>query len=550
MADTRKDPLLEKSEAADGTAPDALESFLSREQNAAPAKEKKPKKSNKTILILIAAVAVVAALVVLLIVLRSAPATMSEDESSEPAAITDSVSSDGEHEITVGVDESGAILHNGTGTLLGYVPADVKQIDVENEGGSFTVLSETPEGEATVYTLVGFEDYPLQDGIADEVANASAAIDFIEIVSAGGNLADFGLDQPRATVKVQFSDDTYATLRVGSDAAAGAGTYLAFGSSDAVYLVATEDVEKFFYSVTEFISLDITESLSDADTSDFTTLTISGSHFPEPITLVPNTDEALNASYLMTAPLSTPANAVESYDIAGNIRGLYAESVVCVNPSDNQLESFGLSDPYAAIEAEYPDGVTVLYSSAPADDGIVHIYNPDKDIVYTIQLAAVCWARTSVEALMPEEIVDVKLAAVSGLTFTSSADSYTFELSSTTETVTDENDVEQTVTTTEATYNGKKLTEDNVNIFFQNLNGIKNQGAADNAAANDKVLSFTLSYSTGRSDDAIVIYAASDSAKYIAEVNGVTVGAVAKSYVDKLIESAASLAKGAAVTSL
>lgn len=550
MADTRKDPLLEKSEAADGTAPDALESFLSREQNAAPAKEKKPKKSNKTILILIAAVAVVAALVVLLIVLRSAPATMSEDESSEPAAITDSVSSDGEHEITVGVDESGAILHNGTGTLLGYVPADVKQIDVENEGGSFTVLSETPEGEATVYTLVGFEDYPLQDGIADEVANASAAIDFIEIVSAGGNLADFGLDQPRATVKVQFSDDTYATLRVGSDAAAGAGTYLAFGSSDAVYLVATEDVEKFFYSVTEFISLDITESLTDADTSDFTTLTISGSHFPEPITLVPNTDEALNASYLMTAPLSTPANAVESYDIAGNIRGLYAESVVCVNPSDNQLESFGLSDPYAAIEAEYPDGVTVLYSSAPADDGIVHIYNPDKDIVYTIQLAAVCWARTSVEALMPEEIVDVKLAAVSGLTFTTSADSYTFELSSTTETVTDENDVEQTVTTTEATYNGKKLTEDNVNIFFQNLNGIKNQGAADNAAANDKVLSFTLSYSTGRSDDAVVIYAASDSAKYIAEVNGVTVGAVAKSYVDKLIESAASLAKGAAVTSL
>ena len=90
-------------------------------------------------LLLLVALAVLAG-VVLLIVLRSAPATMSEDESSEPAAITDSVSSDGEHEITVGVDESGAILHNGTGTLLDGVSEAAVKVSLEENTFSQVTL--------------------------------------------------------------------------------------------------------------------------------------------------------------------------------------------------------------------------------------------------------------------------------------------------------------------------------------------------------------------------------------------------------------------------
>ena len=125
---------------------------------------------------------------------------------------------------------------------LYHITADITKIDVENMGGTFTVKSSTPEGEATVYTIEGYEDQELQSGVADEIANNCADLQFTEVVSAGGELKDFGLDEPRATLTVKFTDDTHAVIRVGSDAAGELGAYIAFGSADTVYLCITDTV--------------------------------------------------------------------------------------------------------------------------------------------------------------------------------------------------------------------------------------------------------------------------------------------------------------------
>ena len=269
------------SEDTDEEQDDALESFLSREQES---KKPAPKKVKPLLIIIIAAV-IVAGLVLALILINGS--RKYEDEDHDPADITLSVGENGEHEASVGVDENGNILQNGEGSLLTYVPADITEIDVENTDGSFTVKSSTPEGEATVYTIVGLEDYDLQSGIADEIANNCAELNFLEVASASGDLKDFGLDEPRATVTVKYKDDTYAVIRVGNDAAGEAGVYIAFGSSDAVYLVSSDVAKPFLYSVNEFIDLAITDTNEDSETADFSTLTISGTHYDEPITLEP-----------------------------------------------------------------------------------------------------------------------------------------------------------------------------------------------------------------------------------------------------------------------
>lgn len=523
----------------------ALESFLGREQEAS--KPVKTSKINKRILIIIIALLVVAVLAVLLIVLRSTPASTLDEEDYETASLELSVNDDGGHEASVTLDSSGNPAHNGSGTLLSYVPSDIKEIHVENAEGSFDVKSETPQGEATVYTLVGFEDIELQEGIADEVASDASSVEFIQIAAAGARLADFGLDEPKATVKVSFNDDTYAAIRVGSAAAAGAGTYIAFGSSSDVYLVADDAVDAFMYGVTEFVSREVTSSTSDAENSGFSTATISGTRYPEPITLVPNTDEAVDAAYLVTAPRRMYANATEAFDIAGNIRGLYAEGVVSVNPSSGQLDALGLSDPYAKIEASYSDGDYILMASAPSDDGLVNLYNPDKDIVYSIQLAAVWWANTSVEALIPEHVINVNLKAVENVEFTVAGESFSIDVSTTS--VTSENDdgVEEEISTTTAVYDGKTLGTDFFSIFFQNLNGIKILSQAEDKGS--ELMSFTFSYSTGREPDTVVIYD-TGSAQYTAQLNGDTAYSVSKSYIDSLIEGARRLINGESVTSL
>lgn len=535
------------AEAVDNDTADddsALNSFLSREQ------EQKPKAktfSRKPLFILIGAILAVAILVTLLIILRSQPNYSAENETKE-AAISLDVNADNIHEVKVSLDENGEITQNGTGALMSYVPSQIKTIDVENQGGSFTVASETPSGEATVYKIVGFEDYAIDNTVADEIATHSAALNFTRIIAADGNLADFGLDKPRATVNVAYTDDTSAIIRVGDEAAGAAGTYVAFGTTNDVFLVNNEDVANFLYNVNNLISLDITDTMEDSENAEFSTATISGTRYDDPITLEPNTDDAISSAYIMTEPVSIPANAIEANDIAGNIRGLYAESVVCVNPSEDQMKSYGLDTPYAAIKATYPDTTITLSASSPNDDGTVYVYNPDKNVVYTIQLAAVCWAKTGVDLLMPENPLNVKLRYVSDVDFSAGDTEFSLSVTTKTETFTDDDGNQQESSTSTATYNGKDLSEEYFNVFFQNLTTIKNLGAAEESGK-DKVMSVKLRYTTDHPDDTLTVYN-SDGSKYILEFNGKTIGTVSKSYINDLIEGADNLIAGQPVAGL
>ena len=526
---------------------DALDSFLSREQEDKTSSKKPMKKSRRTLLIIIGAVAVIAILVAVLIFVNKQPGAV-QDETAQPAELTQSVSDDGVHEAAVVLDENGKLIKDGAGVLLEYATADIEKIDVENESGSFTVISSTPEGESTVYTIKGYEDYDLQSDIADEIATHSANIDFIRVIKVDADLTEYGLDHPRATVNVQFRDGTSAVIRVGNEAAGEAGTYLSFGTSNTVYLVSSENVENFLFSVNDFISRQITDPNEDSDNAAFSTMTISGTNFDEPITLVPNTDEAIEAAYLVTSPVSTVADAIEAGDAAGNIRGLYADSVVCVNPTAEHLRTYGLSEPYATVKASYPDTDITLHASAPDDNGVVNLYNPDKNTIYTIQLAAVCWTKTNIDLLMPENPLPAKLRYVGAIDFSDDSTDYTIDVKTVVEEVTDDDGNEQESYTSTASYNGKELNEDDFNVFFQNITAIKNLGKAKGSGSSP-VMSVTLTYTTDRSPDTLKVYAG-DSTNYVMELNGVTIGAAGKSYIDNLIKGAHNLIEGKTVESL
>nr|WP_316614526.1 DUF4340 domain-containing protein [uncultured Ruminococcus sp.] len=538
------DHAVERVNAPDDKKEDeALNSFLSREQEV---KKVKPSGKRKPLLILIVAVAVVAILAVLLIVLRiNSKKTVTEET---PAAEVSLSVNDGVHEANIALDDKGNILKNGSGSLLEYVPAQIKRIDVENKDGSFSVTAETPSGEATVYKVVGFEKYPLQEGVADDIAKHSSVIEFTRIIEANANLADFGLEEPRATAKVTYTDDTSSIIRVGNEAAGEAGTYVAFGTTKDVYLVNSSDVQSFLYSVNNFISLDITDKMEDSDNAAFSKATISGSHFDDEIVLVPNKDEAIEAAYLMTSPIEMPANAIEAGDIAGNIRGLYAESVVCVNPSDDQLASYGVDKPYAQINATYPDTDITLRCSAPKDDGIVYVFNPDKNVIYTIQLAAVCWAKTNVELLMPENPMNAKLRYIDEIAFSAGDTDFTLNVKTTVEETKDDSGNEQENVNSTASYDGKELNTDDFNVFFQNIAMIKNSGAAE-SDGKDKVMTVTFHYTTDRSADTLTVYSG-DGSQYIMAYNGTTIGTVSKTYINSLIEGADNLIAGKSVAGL
>lgn len=550
MTDENKTPLAQEAEEQE---PDALERFLGREQE--PVDKTTGGRLKNRMWLIIAAAVVVVLVGVLLTVGQLSPA---EDDSSaaKPAEINLSIDDEGEHQAEVVVEEkSGEPQQNGSGTLLSYAVADIARIDVENESGSFTVLSETPtavnedgeeQSEATVYTLVGYEEFALQDGMADAVANDASVVGFSSIIDTSGELSDYGLDSPRARVEVTYTDGTTCVIRIGSDAAADAGAYIAFGSSDTVYLAAKDSVDSFLYGVLDLISLEITEAAADTDSSELIRAEISGEHYRDRIVMEKNTDTALRSGYLVTAPRYMAADSVESADIAGAVRGLYAEQVACVNPSQSQLEGYGLDKPYAKITAEYADTTVRLSASAPGDDGTVYLLNPEKKVIYVIGLGAVEWANTSLNKLSPETMLDINLEAVSAISMEVDGKRYDITVNTTTESVeNDEGEVED-VTTTTAYAGDKRLDDESFAVFFQNLNAIK---LTDGESGGGSVwCTVTLRYTTGRSDDVVQIYRA-DGSRLPAALNGESMDSVYKSTINKLVDCVDDLINGRKVTS-
>lgn len=519
---------------------DALDSFLSRD-NASDKGEKPPKKKklSRGSIALIIAIAAVAALIITVVVIANRPVDPIEDEElpSVPAELATTVDEKGEHHVEVATDEEGEIKQNGYGELVSYEPKQITKIEVENTAGSFTVNASTPQGEATVYTVTGFEGYELQTGMADAVANDAARLSFTTIAAVGGNLSDFGLESPRALVKVTYNDNTAATIRVGNEADGGAGTYVTLGNTDDVFLVANDSVDSFLYSVLDLISREITPAAQSVEDSEYSVIELSGTRYPDPIALAPNTDDAFKNYSRMTAPHEMFVDNYESNDITGSIRDLSAESVVCVNPSSGQLSSFGVAEPYASVHAVYPDVEINLSCSGPTDDGLVNLYSPDKGIIYTIRLDKLGWANTDFEQLLPKTVIQLNKSAVSGMIVSAGGKRYEFSISTTVETV---DDVE--VTSTKATMNGKKLPEDGFNIFFQNFNGMKNLGMAEDSGTN-AVYEARISYSNGRADDTVTVF---DVGSNICPVvmNGTIIGSVSKSHVNGMKQDLSDLESG------
>ena len=240
--------------------------------------------NKKTGVIIAAGIAAALTAVVLILIFAPKGGSDKSDATTKSAAIDDGVEmtvstdSKGVHQAEVATDSEGKIDNNSYGTLINYVPAAITNIHIENKKGTLDVVSKTPEGEATIYTIKGYEDFDLQAGNPDLIASAASKLDFSEVASLDkAKSGDFGFDDPRSTVTVTYTDGTKSVIIVGNDAPQAAGTYVKFGSGDAVYVIDTETASAFDFGVTDLISLTINDSADDTDNNQASEINISGS---------------------------------------------------------------------------------------------------------------------------------------------------------------------------------------------------------------------------------------------------------------------------------
>ena len=488
-------------------------------------------KKKKTLIIVIIAAAVLVGVMLLLIFLPKGSGSDSStvDEGVAMKTVTDK---DGMHQAVVETEPNGEIKNNSYGTLIKNIPADIKTIHVENKKGTLDVISNTPKGEATVYKLKGYEDYALQSGIPDKIANAAAKLDFSKVASQSGDKkSEFGLDEPRATVTVTYNDKTKAKFIVGSDAPQSAGTYIQFGTEPTIYLCDTETVSAFDLGLNDFMDLNINKTADTTENNDASSITISGSGFDSEIVLKPNKDGKNAALFVMTSPSGGYANESEASLISGGIRGLYADSVEMVDPSDDQLKKLGLLSPHAKITAVYPDVTVKLIGSKPDGDGKVYIMTDGGKVVYKLFSEKAAWTATSYEKLLSDYVISPKMDSLSGVTVKADK-TYDFSLDTKTSTKTDDEGSETTSTTTTVQYNGKDVDLGKFTTYYDDLSLIKLSEKKSKSFSGSPEISVTYTYSDGTTDKA-EFYAAGNEF-YTAVLNGKAVGSCYKADVVRI----------------
>ena len=489
-------------------------------------------KKKKTLIIAVIAAVVLVGVMLLLIFLPKSCNSGAENSAAtgdEADIVQLTTDSKGVHQVKI-TDEKKAASGDSevTGTLIEYTPSQLKKIHVENKQGSFDVTANTPEGEATVYTLVGYEDFDLQTGAPDSIANAAARLEFSMIAGLDDGGSDFGFDDPRSVVTVEYTDGTKSIFTLGNEAPQNKGTYAKFGDSAEIFVVNCQTVAPFDFGVNDLISLTINTSAEAEENAQASEIAITANG--ESVTLVPNTEGNLNGSYFLTEPVKVIAGESESSKIEGGIRGLYADKVVMVNPSSGQLSDLGLSEPYAKVKAVYPDVTVSLFASKPDSEGKINLMVDGEKVVYTLSAEKAAWVTTSREKLKSDYVLSPKMTSLKTMNINDTK----LDLSSRESTVTDDQGSETTSTVTTVFRGTEEIQLDNFSPFFDEAAMI---ALADDKAENPSgkaALTLSYTYADGGSDKA-EFYEASDN-RYVAVLNGTAIGHARKSDITRVLD--------------
>lgn len=515
------------------------------------------KKSTRNILIAVCAVVILVGILLLVTLVPwggdsdtdITTSTYPTDENGEQYA-TDAMG----NKIPSEKDKNGNILSAGIVTLADQGPLNLEKVEVQNGSGSFTVLAETQTTQATnaqgeeeeqtgttVYTLVGFEDQQLLSGQPEAIANDASNMKTTRIIDIkGANPGNYGLDDPRATVTATFADGTVITYRVGDEAPAELGVYLQCNDDKAIYLVATDAVDSFLFSPLDLLSKEITTAGESEESSEIETMTLSGTNYPKPVTIVPNDDETNSAYYKMTTPVEQPVSVEKGSEVMGGIRGLSADAVKAVNPTDEQLQNFGLKTPAATVRAVYSDTTITLSASTPDDDGNVYLTSSDKNMIYQLSADMVPWAKYTYEDLRYEYILKPNLDFLSEIAITADGETYTFSIAK------EEKEDEEGNVTQETTVKcgGKTISSAYFNTFFENLTSVQRQSNADGVqASGGAVLVVKYTYNNGKTADTVSYYNAG-SRKVLVNTNGTADSVVYETYTNKMIADTPVIAQG------
>lgn len=421
---------------------------------------------------------------------------------------------------------------------------DIDRVQITNAQGSFQVTAQ--DG--------GY----LIDDIPSELIDIDRFIEFmvacsdvraLQRVDTGAHaLADFGLEEPAATVEVTYTDGGALTLQLGAQEPLSGDYYCSVGDGAAVYLLAAETAENYLIVKQSLISFYVTPPLEVSSAlSALQDVTFSGGPLDRPVTIesVSAGDEEVRtlarsfgaATHIVRGAGVYELDQTYGLTVLEPLCGMTAQAIVAYGLSAQQEDEM-FAEPYMQVAFDYKNGgdtaehFVVRFLPAAEDGSLFYANAQGSGVVYVIERKA--FFDISYEKLLLRWFLSPLLMDVTGVTVVDGARTYAF--------VVDNTDAKNPV----VTLDGAPLDVELFRSFFRLLGSAANDGTylgEQPAPEGTAAMTITYHYGGGKADDVMALYPG-ESRRVNVYVNGVCEFAMRDAFVQRVQEALSALEAG------
>ncbi|MDR3247432.1 MAG: DUF4340 domain-containing protein [Treponema sp.] len=288
----------------------------------------------------------------------------------------------------------------------------IASLTVINSTGEYTILGGDPP------YIPGWESVISGSSPLEQLISMSSSINTQGLVAEkGANLAVYGLDHPRAELRIQPNQGEGAVLYIGNEAPDNSSVYILKEGDGAVHRTGKWNVDMYLQGIFDFVDRTISPAGQDNGEGGFVfdRITLGGTARTDgPVTISYIPEETaptglIKNEYHISGPIETMLNMEAGYNILKTIMGLQGDTVIARVAGDRDLAAYGLDRPYATASVSGILGQGLggfnLRASKPDANGNVYIFREGTELVYQIAASTIPWIEAGWWDLMGRMVI-------------------------------------------------------------------------------------------------------------------------------------------------
>lgn len=268
--------------------------------------------------------------------------------------------------------------------------SDIVAISYEYDGQSVAL---TREDSASDWVYADDDAFPLDQTYPAEML---AVIDALEPTRAfsGGNLADYGLDEPDLIVTMTDTEGDEYQYSIGAENELTYEYYMSTNDSDMVYTVDSSLMDNFSYDLYDLIATEDVPAMNNVESVDITTGTRNVVLHYDPDAILSYSDAFVWYSDEdgQTYPLGT--DEVES--LMDDLNAMTWRACLSYHADKSTLSIYGLDEPAATIVVRYMADVSTATGETD-ENGNAVTTTTSEERAFTLELGSFvgdyCYAR-------------------------------------------------------------------------------------------------------------------------------------------------------------